>query len=102
MQPYGPAVLRLAVGAVFVAHGAQKLVGVGGGGLAATAAGFAEVGLAPALPLAVLVGVVELLGGVMLLCGALTLWVSASLAATMAMAVWKVHLAHGFFMNWSL
>ena len=42
MQAYGPAVLRLVVGAVFAAHGAQKLFGLwGGGGLAGTVAFFA-------------------------------------------------------------
>ena len=95
MQPYGPAVLRLAVGAVFVAHGAQKLLGVGGGGLSETAASFATIGLTPALPLALLVGVVELAGGILLVCGALTLWASAVLALTMSVAIWKVHLPNG-------
>ena len=72
MQPYGPAVLRLAIGAVFVAHGAQKLFGVwGGGGLAGTAAFFGQLGLTPAYPLAVLVGLVEFAGGLMLIAGAL-------------------------------
>ena len=46
MQPYGPPVLRLALGAVFMAHGAQKLFGVwGGGGPEGTAAFFGQVGL---------------------------------------------------------
>lgn len=103
MQPYGPAVLRLAVGAVFVAHGAQKLFGVwGGGGVAGTAAFFAQLGLAPAYPLAVLVGVVEFAGGLLLIAGAFTLFVSLALAIEMAVAIWKVHLANGFFLNWGL
>ena len=60
-------VLRLAVGAVFVAHGAQKLFGLwGGGGLTGTAAFFAQLGLTPAYPLAILVGLVELGGGLLL------------------------------------
>ena len=99
MQPYGPAVLRLAVGAVFVGHGAQKLFGVwGGGGLAETAAFFAQFGLAPAYPLAVAVAVVEFVGGLMLIAGVLTLIAAGALTVTMAVAIWKVHLAHGFFL----
>lgn len=103
MQPYGPAVLRLAVGAVFVAHGAQKLFGVwGGGGLAGTAAFFAQLGLTPAYPLAILVGLVEVAGGMMLMLGALTLVAALALAIDMAVAVWKVHMVNGFFLNWNL
>jgi len=103
MQPYGPAVLRLAVGAIFVAHGAQKLFGVwGGGGLEGTAAFFTQLGLTPALPLAALVGVVELIGGLMLIIGALTLVTALALTITMAVAIWKVHLTHGFFLNWNV
>lgn len=102
MQPYGPAALRLAVGAVFVAHGAQKLFGVWGGGLEGTAAYFTQLGLRPALPLAALVGVVELVGGLMLIIGAATLFAALALAMTMAVAIWKVHLANGFFLNWNL
>ncbi len=103
MQPYGPAVLRLVVGAVFVAHGAQKLFGLwGGGGLAGTAALFAQLGLSPAYPLAVAVGVAEFAGGLLLIAGALTLFAAVALAIEMAVATWKVHLANGFFINWAL
>jgi putative oxidoreductase len=104
MQPFGPAVLRLAVGSVFVAHGAQKLFGVwGGGGLSGTAAFLAQLGLAPAAyPLAILLGLVEFGGGVLLILGALTVFASLALAVAMAVAIWKVHLANGFFLNWNL
>ena len=103
MQPYGPAVLRLAIGAVFVAHGAQKLFGIwGGGGLAGTAGSFSQMGLTPAYPLAVLVGLVEFGGGIMLIAGALTFVAALGLAVIMAVAAWKVHAANGFFLNWSL
>ena len=103
MQPYGPAVLRLAIGAVFVAHGAQKLFGVwGGGGLSGTAAFFGQLGLTPAYPLAILVGLVEFAGGLMLIAGALTLFVALALALNMVVAIWKVHLANGFFLNWNM
>jgi putative oxidoreductase len=103
MQPYGPAVLRLAVGVVFVAHGAQKLFGVwGGGGPAGTAAFFAQLGLSPAMPLALLVGVVEFAGGLMLILGALTLLAAFALAIDMGVAIFKVHLANGFFLNWNI
>ena len=95
--------LRLAIGAVFVAHGAQKLFGVwGGGGLAGTAAFFGQLGLTPAYPLAILVGLVEFAGGLMLIAGALTLFAALALAINMAVAIWKVHFANGFFLNWNM
>lgn len=99
MYPYGPAVLRLAVGTIFVAHGAQKLLGIWGGpGLSGTAAFMGQLGLGPGLPLAVLVGLVELGGGLMLILGALTLFAALALAIEMGVAIWKVHLAAGFFL----
>ena len=103
MQRYGPAVLRLVVGAVFVAHGAQKLFGLwGGGGPEGTAAFFSQLGLAPAYPLALLVGIVEFGGGLLLISGAFTFLAAALLSIDMAVAAWTVHLANGFFMNWAL
>jgi putative oxidoreductase len=103
MQPFGPVVLRLGVGAVFVAHGAQKLFPIwGGDGPSGTAAFFAQVGLSPAYPLALLVGLIEFGGGLLLIAGALTPWVSLALTVNLAVATWKVHLAHGFFLNWTM
>jgi len=103
MRPYGLTALRLCVGAVFVAHGAQKLFGAwGGGGLPGTSAYLAGLGLAPAYPLAVALGVTEFAGGLMLIAGAGTLWASLALALAMLVAVWKVHAQNGFFLNWSL
>lgn len=99
MQPYGPAVLRLVIGVIFVAHGAQKLFGVwGGGGIEGTTAFFAQLGLSPAMPLAILVGAVEFVGGLLLIGGALTFFASLALTINMLVAVWKVHLAGGFFL----
>lgn len=99
MYPYGPAVLRLAVGTIFVAHGAQKLFGVWGGpGLSGTAAFMGTLGLGPGLPLAVLVGLVEFGGGLLLILGALTLFAALALAINMGVAIWKVHLAAGLFL----
>src|SRR3954468_12956328 len=103
MDRYGLAVLRLVVGATFVAHGAQKLFGVwGGGGLAGTAAYFDSLGLSPGFPLAVAVALVEFGGGLLLMAGALTAYVSAALVLAMLGAMWKVHLANGFFLNWAI
>lgn len=102
MPSFGPTVLRLALAAVFIAHGAQKLFGVwGGAGLSGTAAFFAEIGLTPAFPLAMLVGLTELTSGLLLLAGAFTRPVALVLLMTMVVAVWKVHLPNGFFLNWT-
>jgi putative oxidoreductase len=102
MQAFGPAVLRLAVGVVFLAHGAQKLFGLwGGGGPSGTAAFFQQLGLSPAYLLAIFVGLIEFCGGLLLIAGAFTLIVSILLTLNMIVAVWKVHLGSGFFLNWT-
>jgi putative oxidoreductase len=101
MREYGLLVLRLALAAVFVAHGAQKLFGIwGGGGLSAMAGIFQNLGLVPAFPLAVLVGVTEFFGGVLLAAGAYARWAAGPLIVDMVVAIARVHLANGFFLNW--
>ncbi len=100
---YGPAVLRVALSLVFIAHGGQKLFGLWGGpGLEATAGFFAQMGLNPAYPLAVIVAVLEFGGGILLALGAFTVPVAVALALDMVVAIWTVHLENGFFINWNL
>jgi len=100
MRPFGLTVLRLCVGAVFVAHGAQKLFGVwGGAGLDRTASMLAGLGLPYPFPFAVLLGATEFAGGILLMLGGLTQWVAIALAIDMGVAIWKVHYANGFFLT---
>ncbi len=106
MVGIGLLVLRLALAVIFIAHGGNKLFGlfggpgVGPGGLSSTSAFFAFVGLNPSFVLAVLDAVLELGGGLLLAVGFLTRWISIALAASMLVAIWKVHFQWGFFLNW--
>jgi putative oxidoreductase len=103
LPAFGPAALRVGLGAIFIAHGAQKLFGIwGGGGLSGTAAGFDQLGLQPSYALAVAAGIAEFAGGILLVLGALTVPAAVVLTLTMLVAVWKVHLANGFFLNWTM
>ena len=106
MVGLGLLVLRLALAAVFVAHGGNKLFGlfgdpgIGPGGLSTTAAFFGVHGLSPSFPLAVVDAVLELVGGTLLLVGFLTRAASVALAISMGIAIWVVHAQWGFFLNW--
>lgn len=102
MEAWGLAVLRVVVGVVFVAHGVPKLIPVWGGSPSATAAFFESLGLVPGYPLALAVGAVEVGGGAALVAGFYSTWAAAALTVDMAVAVWKAHLPHGFFLNWTL
>jgi len=107
MAGLGLGVLRLTLAIVFVAHGANILFGVwpgpgiGPGGLAATAAQYAALGLHPEFFLALLSGVTQCLAGALLVVGLLTRAASAALLVYLAIGVWKEHLQWGFFLNWT-
>lgn len=102
MQGAGLLILRLVLGLTFVAHGLPKLIPVWGTGPREAAALLETAGIDPAYPIAVGSGLVELLGGVLLLAGGYTAWTSLLLVATTGAIAWRLYLPHGFFINWSL
>jgi putative oxidoreductase len=88
--------VRIIVGAVFVAHGAQKLFGVWGGkGLAATVAAPPD-GMGP---IGYLVTIGEFFGGLGLIVGFLTRFSAASLIVIMIGAIAMVHGKNGFLLQ---
>jgi putative oxidoreductase len=98
MVDVGLLVLRLVLGATFVAHGAQKLFGsFGGPGLKGTAASFEQLGIRPGRPMALLASLAEFVGGILVAVGFLTPLAAVALTAVMVVAVLTVHLKNGFF-----
>lgn len=80
--------LRAMIGVVFIAHGAQKLFGAfGGGGLDAAAKAMAGYGLKPGMFFAVLAGISEFGGGLLLLVGLLTPLAGLIITGVMVVAI---------------
>jgi putative oxidoreductase len=91
--------LRVVLGVVFFAHGAQKMLGwFGGFGFHGTMGAFTHMGMAA--PVALLVICTEFFGGLGLIAGLLTRIAALGIAGLMMGAVFMVHLQNGFFMNW--
>lgn len=87
---------RTIVGGLFVGHGSQKLFGwAGGPGLAATAAGFEQMGLRPGRRNAIVAGASEFGGGAALALGVATPLAGAALIGTMITAIRTVHWKNG-------
>ncbi|HMA53959.1 MAG TPA: DoxX family protein [Acidobacteriota bacterium] len=94
----GLLILRVALGGIFFAHGAQKLFGwFGGRGLSGHAGFLGSLGLRPARLLAVVSGLGEFLGGSGVLFGFLMPLPSAAIIGAMAVAIIKVHWPKGFW-----
>ena len=95
------AVLRLVLGVVMFAHGAQKMLGwFGGFGFSGTMNSFTTQMGIPAL-FAFLAIAAEFFGGLGLIVGFLTRIAAFGIAMNMIVAVMMVHSQFGFFMNWN-
>ena len=93
-------IVRIVLGVVFFAHGAQKAFGwFGGAGLQSTVRVFREHLKIPA-PLALLSVAAEFLGGLGLIVGLLSRIAALGIAVVMIVALVAVHGKFGFFMNW--
>lgn len=93
-------VLRLPVGVILLAHGAQKLFGwFGGYGLEGTGQYMASLGLEPGYLLALLAGGAEFFGGLSLILGLLVRPSAVVLAFTMLVAILSAHVSNGLFLS---
>ena len=94
-------ILRLVLGVVFFAHGAQKMLGwFGGYGFSGTMGFFTGMMHIPA-PFAFLAIAAEFFGGLGLIFGLLTRIAAFGIFCNMIVAVALVHHNFGFFMNWT-
>lgn len=92
--------LRVPVGIILSAHGAQKLFAwFGGYGLEGTGQWMESIGLAPGFLMALLAGSAEFFGGIALLLGLLTRPAAIVSAFTMVIAIFSVHFSNGLFMS---
>lgn len=107
MPSLGLLILRLALAIVCVAHGAHKLFGMfsggglGPGGLTNAAAHFERLGLSPGFLLALLAGLTQFAGGLLVGTGFLTRWAAMALSVYFLLGLWVEHAQWGFFLDWT-
>jgi len=94
-----PMMIRIPLGLIMMAHGSQKLLGLFGGlGLTGTLRHFEDkLGIPPLFTLLAILA--EFGGGFGVLTGFLTRLSATGIAVVMAVAIYKVHWAHGFFLH---
>ncbi|TLY31853.1 MAG: DoxX family protein [Ignavibacteria bacterium] len=96
----GVTFVRIILGVIMFAHGAQKVMGwFGGSGLEATAGHFAR-GIGVSTPLFYIAAFTEFFGGIALILGVLSRFFGLGILIEMFVAMIKVHIPVGFFMNW--
>lgn len=90
----GLLILRIALGAVFIIHGGQKLFMMGPGG---TAGMFTQMGVPGAGVFGPIITFLEPLAGVCVLLGLVTRLAGLAIACDMLGAILTFHIHHGFF-----
>jgi putative oxidoreductase len=94
----GLLIMRVVLGAIMTAHGAQKLFRrFGGYGISGTSGWLEPMGFRPARLHAAVVGLAEFGGGALLALGLFTPLGAAAVAGVMFVAIATVHWSNGFF-----
>ena len=94
-------ILRVVLGVVIFAYGAQKMLGwFGRYGFSGTM-GFLTKSMGIPAPFAFLAICAEFFGGLGLILGLLTRIAAFGITVNMLVAIFMVHLPNGFFMNWT-
>lgn len=93
LQSCGRAILRVVVGVIFVMHGGQKL----SMGFHNVAGFLGSLGIPLPTLAAIVLTLVEFLGGIALILGLLTRYAAALLALDMLVALITYHVKNGFF-----
>jgi putative oxidoreductase len=93
-------IIRLALGIVIFAHGAQKVLGwFGGPGFARTIETF-SINLSYPLWMVLLLMFIEFCGSLGIIFGLMTRLSALGIAIIMLVCAYQNHLQNGFFMNW--
>jgi putative oxidoreductase len=90
-QPAVPLLLRLVLGAIFIAHGFAKI----SSGMHGFTSSVANLGFPMPVAFAWAAALSEFLGGICVVLGLFTRWAALAIAAVMAVAVTQVHLDEG-------
>lgn len=100
MVDLGLLIIRLVIGLIMMGHGAQKLFGwFGGYGPKGTGGWLESIGVRPGVAMAVVAGLAEFGGGALFALGLATPLASLLIAATMLVAIAKVHGANGLWVT---
>src|SRR5499433_4365838 len=100
VDEYAEPILRIALGAILIPHGMQKLFGAFGGmGFAGNAALFDRIGFTPGIFWGTLVGCTEFFGGILLVLGLFTRFAAAAVAIFMINAILVTSKAGFFWTN---
>lgn len=99
-QGIAPLIIRLTLGCILFAHGAQKMLGwFGGYGFTSTMQYFTNAGHMHYLT-ALFVILIEFFGSLMLILGILTRIAALGIFGLFLGIIYNVAIPNGFFMNW--